>query len=80
MLMGVTAVFVTSWVVIKAEVSGHGAQLQVISTTVTDDHDQLKIQGAILQQQASLLATMNQKLDRLTYQRERAGGYTGGGN
>lgn len=65
LILGGLAVAVTSWVIIKLEVGSHTAQLQSISVTVGDDHDQLKIQGAILQQQQSMLERIDRKLDRL---------------
>lgn len=69
MILGCVAVAVTSWAIIKGEVSAHGLQLQAISVTVGDDHDQLKVQGAILQQQQSMLERIDRKLDRLNYPR-----------
>lgn len=65
-VLGALAVGVTAWVLLKSEVSSHTKQLEAISLTVGADHDQLKVQGAILDQQSRLLEKMDRKLDYVT--------------
>ncbi len=72
--LGVVAVAATSWAIIKTEVSSQGARVQAIEAIVTADHDQLKVQGAILQQQQSMLERIDRKLDRLGERRISIGG------
>lgn len=64
-VIGLTALAMTAWVVLKMEVASHGAQLQAISATVEADSAQIKVQGAILTQQGVLLERIDRKLDRI---------------
>ncbi len=56
---------VWAWANLKADVADHSRQLTVIQTTVGADHDQLRVQGTILDGQSRLLERMDRKLDSL---------------
>jgi len=57
---------VWAWANVKAEVASHTSHLQAIQSTITVDHDQLKVQGVLIQQQGFLLERMDKKLDYVT--------------
>lgn len=65
-ILGVVLIAAASWFNIKADVSSHSTQLQAISTTVGADHDQLKVQGTLIEQQSRILERMDRKIDFLT--------------
>ena len=57
---------VWAWSSLKADVADHSRQLTVIQATLGADHDQLKVQGTILDSQSRLLERMDRKLDYAT--------------
>jgi hypothetical protein len=77
-IIGGAVIAAGAWFSLKADVSTHGTKIDNMSAAISDDHDQLKIQGAILQQQQSMLERIDRKLDSLN--RTRGGGGYGSGS
>lgn len=66
-IIGAVAVGVAAWYSLKADVSLHATKLENIQVSISDDHDQLKVQGTLIQQQGLLLERMDRKLDNLAH-------------
>lgn len=73
-IIGAVAVGVAAWYSLKADVSAHSAQLETIQVTIGADHDALKVQGTLIQQQGMLLERMDRKLDYLARPARISGG------
>ena len=64
-IITIVAAIVAAWYSLKIEVAAHSAQLTTIQTTLGDDHDQMKVQGTLIQQQGILLERIDRKIDYL---------------
>ena len=73
-IIGGVSLGVAAWYSLKADVAAHSAQLSIIQTTLGDDHDQMKVQGTLIQQQGLLLERMDRKLDYISRPTRTANG------